>query len=146
MEREELRILLEKVESGQQTAAGCTFGYQPAAGYARRQLCGYRPAPTYAAGDAGGHLRGREDGRADRGDCVSYEEQKGLKNILITRLSEEKADEIAKALEFSYYSTPQIGIVNEAKTEKRGKIVVVAAGTSDLPVSGGGSDDGGAVR
>ena len=58
-----------------------------------------------------------------------------MKNILITRLSEEKADEIAKTLEFSYYSTPQIGIVNEEETEKRGKIVVVAAGTSDLPVA-----------
>ena len=41
MEREELRILLEKVESGQQTAADARFGYQPAAGYARWQLCGY---------------------------------------------------------------------------------------------------------
>ena len=66
---------------------------------------------------------------------ASAMKQKGLKNILITRLSEEKADEIAKTLEFSYYSTPQIGIVNEEETEKRGKIVVVAAGTSDLPVA-----------
>ena len=66
---------------------------------------------------------------------ASAMKQKGLQNILITRLSKEKVDEIAKTLEFSYYSTPQIGIVNEAKTEKKGKIVVVAAGTSDLPVA-----------
>ena len=54
---------------------------------------------------------------------ASAMKQKGLQNILITRLSEEKADEIAKTLEFSYYSTPQIGIVNEAETEKGGKLL-----------------------
>ena len=73
MEREELRILLEKVESGQQTAedALSDISLQPdmlVGNYADIDL-----APTYAAGDAGGHLRGREDSRADRGDCVGYE-------------------------------------------------------------------------
>lgn len=134
MEREELRILLEKVESGQQTAADALsdISLQPdmlVGNYAdidlHRHMRQGMPEVIYGAGKTAEQIVG----------IASAMKQKGLKNILITRLSEEKADEIAKALEFSYYSTPQIGIVNEEETEKRGKIVVVAAGTSDLPVA-----------
>lgn len=134
MEREELRTLLEKVESGQQTAADALsdISLQPdmlVGNYAdidlHRHMRQGMPEVIYGAGKTAEQIVG----------IASAMKQKGLKNILITRLSEEKADEIAKALEFSYYSTPQIGIVNEEETEKRGKIVVVAAGTSDLPVA-----------
>ena len=134
MEREELRILLEKVESGQQTAADALsdISLQPdmlVGNYAdidlHRHMRQGMPEVIYGAGKTAEQIVG----------IASAMKQKGLKNILITRLSEEKADEIAKALEFSYYSTPQIGIVNETETEKKGKIVVVAAGTSDLPVA-----------
>lgn len=134
MEREELRILLEKVESGQQTAADALsdISLQPdmlVGNYAdidlHRHIRQGMPEVIYGAGKTAEQIVG----------IASAMKQKGLKNILITRLSEEKADEIAKTLEFSYYSTPQIGIVNEEETEKRGKIVVVAAGTSDLPVA-----------
>lgn len=134
MEREELRILLEKVESGQQTAADALsdISLQPdmlVGNYAdidlHRHMRQGMPEVIYGAGKTAEQIVG----------IASAMKQKGLQNILITRLSEEKADEIAKALEFSYYSTPQIGIVNEEETEKRGKIVVVAAGTSDLPVA-----------
>lgn len=134
MEREELRILLEKVESGQQTAADALsdISLQPdmlVGNYAdidlHRHMRQGMPEVIYGAGKTAEQIVG----------IASAMKQKGLKNILITRLSEEKADEIAKTLEFSYYSTPQVGIVNEEETEKRGKIVVVAAGTSDLPVA-----------
>ena len=134
MEREELRILLEKVESGQQTAADALsdISLQPdmlVGNYAdidlHRHMRQGMPEVIYGAGKTAEQIVG----------IASAMKQKGLQNILITRLSEEKADEIAKALEFTSYSTPQIGIVNEAETEKRGKIVVVAAGTSDLPVA-----------
>lgn len=134
MEREELRILLEKVESGQQTAADALsdISLQPdmlVGNYAdidlHRHMRQGMPEVIYGAGKTAEQIVG----------IASAMKQKGLQNILITRLSKEKADEIAKTLEFSYYSTPQIGIVNEVKTEKKGKIVVVAAGTSDLPVA-----------
>lgn len=134
MEREELRILLEKVESGQQTAADALsdISLQPdmlVGNYAdidlHRHMRQGMPEVIYGAGKTAEQIVG----------IASAMKQKGLQNILITRLSEEKADEIAKTLEFSYYPTPQIGIVNEAETKKKGKIVVVAAGTSDLPVA-----------
>lgn len=61
--------------------------------------------------------------------------EKGIQNILITRVSQEKADQIAQSMELEYDPTSRIGIVNRCETSKRGKIVVVAAGTSDLPVA-----------
>ncbi|MCD7715333.1 MAG: nickel pincer cofactor biosynthesis protein LarB [Lachnospiraceae bacterium] len=99
---------------------------------------------------------------------------RGVKNIMTTRLSAEKAEEVARMLggtvsPFSakmesetgsetasepdnainseetsgmddahnllYDPTSRIGIANAAHVEKIGKVVVVAAGTSDLPVA-----------
>lgn len=120
MEREELRILLEKVESGQQTAADALsdISLQPdmlVGNYAdidlHRHMRQGMPEVIYGAGKTAEQIVG----------IASAMKQKGLQNILITRLSEEKADEIAKTLEFSYYPTPQIGIVNEARDRKKGE-------------------------
>ncbi len=89
---------------------------------------------------------------------------RNVKNIMTTRLSSEKAEEVARMLgaklrpfstrtasgademntleegsgdvyDFIYDPTSRIGIANAAELEKIGKIVVVAAGTSDLPVA-----------
>ncbi|MCC8067612.1 MAG: nickel pincer cofactor biosynthesis protein LarB [Clostridiales bacterium] len=75
-----------------------------------------------------------------------------VNNIMVTRLSEEKMEQVKTALEqvqtaeqtvkeesrkisFTYDPTSRIGIANREETEKIGKIAVVAAGTSDLPVA-----------
>ncbi|MCD7841108.1 MAG: nickel pincer cofactor biosynthesis protein LarB [Lachnospiraceae bacterium] len=99
---------------------------------------------------------------------------RGVKNIMTTRLSAEKAEEVARMLggtvspisakmesetgsetasepdnainseetsgmddahNLLYDPTSRIGIANAADVEKIGKVVVVAAGTSDLPVA-----------
>lgn len=63
--------------------------------------------------------------------------EKGISNIMITRLSQEKAELLRsyEGLDLEYEKIPRIGFVNRKETEKRGKIAVVAAGTSDLPVA-----------
>lgn len=63
--------------------------------------------------------------------------EKAISNIMITRLSQEKADLLRsyEGLDLEYEKVPHIGFVNRKETEKRGKIAVVAAGTSDLPVA-----------
>ena len=66
---------------------------------------------------------------------ASAMKERGIENILITRLDPEKAEQVRQELEFMYDEVARIGIVNRQETEKRGKIVVVAAGTSDLPVA-----------
>ncbi len=56
--------------------------------------------------------------------------------ILITRLDEEKAAELAHHLVFTYYEQAHIGLVGDTPLpDGNGAIVVACAGTSDLPVA-----------
>jgi len=60
----------------------------------------------------------------------------GQKNILITRLDQEKADIISHETPLTYYSAAKIGIVGEiAVPGGIGTIVVATGGTSDIPVA-----------
>jgi len=60
----------------------------------------------------------------------------GQNRILITRLSEDKADIIAKNRNINYNKTAQIATVGEKNEfDGNGKIVIACAGTSDLPVA-----------
>jgi hypothetical protein len=60
----------------------------------------------------------------------------GQKNVLITRLSAEKAELIGKALELKYYEIGKIGIIGEMPNPNtEGTILVVTGGTSDIPVA-----------
>lgn len=80
--------------------------------------------------------------------------ERGVKNIMVTRLSGEKEAKVREALNahgetsshrendaadqvFSlrYDPTSRIAVAAPEETEKNGKVVVVAAGTSDLPVA-----------
>lgn len=69
-------------------------------------------------------------------EICSVMKKSNQKTILITRLSEEKADEIGKTHELKYFSEAKIGIVGEFP-EKNGKGIVLVAtgGTSDIPVA-----------
>jgi len=67
---------------------------------------------------------------------VSVMVERGYKNIMITRLSPEKAGELEKLHKIEYDAVSRIGIVSrEAAAEPRGLIVVAAAGSSDIPVA-----------
>ena len=62
--------------------------------------------------------------------------EKGQKPILITRLSNEKADELETLDGFTYYDTARIGIIGDLpKPSGIGKILVATGGTSDIPVA-----------
>lgn len=61
---------------------------------------------------------------------------KGQKTILITRLSKEGAEVVAKTQPLQYEEISGIGIVGELpKPDGIGKIVVATGGTSDIPVA-----------
>ncbi|MDR0819859.1 MAG: nickel pincer cofactor biosynthesis protein LarB [Oscillospiraceae bacterium] len=62
---------------------------------------------------------------------------KGAKNILVTRLSQDKADILAKTLNipFEYHASARIMVVlPDDSTPKYGKVVVACGGTSDIGV------------
>ncbi|MCD8216392.1 MAG: nickel pincer cofactor biosynthesis protein LarB [Clostridiales bacterium] len=62
--------------------------------------------------------------------------EKGQKNVLITRLSAEKAEEVKKEIGISYYAGCRLGIYGELpESDGKGYVVVATGGTSDLPVA-----------
>lgn len=134
MEKNEIYNLLRQIERGERTAdeAIADISLQP------DMLVG-----NYADIDLHRHMRqgmpeviyGESKTAEQIIGIASAMKAKQIQNIMITRLSQEKADEVAKHIELSYDAVPRIGIVNAAPVEKKGKIAVVAAGTSDLPVA-----------
>ena len=62
--------------------------------------------------------------------------QNGQKNVLITRLSPEKAKVIQETIALTYYETAQIAVCGQMATPGGvGTIVVATGGTSDIPVA-----------
>lgn len=60
----------------------------------------------------------------------------GDRNILITRLSPEKAKELSRSIEIEYDPVSRIAVYGPApEVTAPGMIAVVAAGTSDMPVA-----------
>jgi NCAIR mutase (PurE)-related protein len=60
----------------------------------------------------------------------------GQDRILITRLSKDKADDISKKHQISYFDDAKIALFGNAKNpDGLGKIVVATGGTSDIPVA-----------
>lgn len=61
--------------------------------------------------------------------------QRGERNVLITRMTAQAAERVGAALPLRYDPVSRIGIANPQPVKGKGKIAVVAAGTSDLPVA-----------
>ena len=62
--------------------------------------------------------------------------QNGQKNVLITRLEQEKADLISKKVPLTYYENAKIAVAGQmAAPGGIGTIVVATGGTSDIPVA-----------
>lgn len=60
----------------------------------------------------------------------------GSGSVLVTRITEDTASEIARSLPIEYDPSSRIGVVGSIPGhEGVGKIVVVSAGTSDIPVA-----------
>jgi len=56
-------------------------------------------------------------------------------NILATRATREMYEGIKSAVDCEYHEMARIVVINPAKVEQIGNIVVVTAGTSDIPVA-----------
>ena len=59
----------------------------------------------------------------------------GAENILITRMSPDKAEYVRKAVPLDYDSMSQVGIAAPKKIELVGNIAIATGGTSDMPVA-----------
>ncbi len=62
--------------------------------------------------------------------------ERGLKNIIITRLSQSAKEELQNRINVEYFENAKIGVVEYEPTNKKvGNILVVTAGTSDINVA-----------
>lgn len=59
----------------------------------------------------------------------------GAENILITRMSPDKAEYVRKAVPLDYDSMSQVGVAAPKKIERVGNIAIATGGTSDMPVA-----------
>lgn len=59
----------------------------------------------------------------------------GQKTILITRMSAESAEAVAKKVPLDYSEIGRVGVVGDLPQTRGGTIAVITAGTSDLPVA-----------
>ena len=80
----------------------------------------------YGAGKTAGQICG----------IINSMKVSGQKNILITRLDEEKAREVNLQISLDYKKDARIGIVGDfPEPDGIGKILVATGGTSDIPVA-----------
>ena len=134
MEREIMFQLLKQIEEGSKTAQEAMedISLSPemlVGNYAdidlHRSLRQGMPEVVYGAGKTAEQIAG----------IVSAMKERDVPNIMVTRLTQEKADLICKETEIEYDPVSRIAVANRKETEKKGKIVVLSAGTSDLPVA-----------
>ena len=69
-------------------------------------------------------------------ELLEQMKKNGQQTILITRLSEESAEQISAVYEMDYHKDARIGLIGSMPAPNGiGKIVVATGGTSDIPVA-----------
>lgn len=135
MDKQELTRLLESVAAGSVTPdeAALQLKLEPfheVGGYARvdfhRGIRQGVPEVIYGEGKTKEHILG----------IARMMLENGQSTVLITRLSQEKADFIAKELPIDYNELARTGLLGKVpEPSGMGKILVATGGTSDIPVA-----------
>ncbi len=135
MDKQELTRLLESVAAGSVTPdeAALQLKLEPfheVGGYARvdfhRGIRQGVPEVIYGEGKTKEHILGIARTMLENGQST----------VLITRLSQEKADYIARELPIEYNELARTGLLGKMpEPSGMGKILVATGGTSDIPVA-----------
>lgn len=135
MDKQELTRLLESVAAGSVTPdeAALQLKLEPfheVGGYARvdfhRGIRQGVPEVIYGEGKTKEHILGIARTMLENGQST----------VLITRLTQEKADFIAKELPIDYNELARTGLLGKVpEPSGMGKILVATGGTSDIPVA-----------
>lgn len=135
MDKQELTRLLESVAAGSVTPdeAALQLKLEPfheVGGYARvdfhRGIRQGVPEVIYGEGKTKEHILGIARTMLENGQST----------VLITRLSQEKADFIARELPMDYNELARTGLLGKVpEPSGMGKILVTTGGTSDIPVA-----------
>ena len=60
---------------------------------------------------------------------------RGCRNILVTRISQETADQVGQSVPLDYHPEARLGLAYPGEQKRLGNIVVATGGTSDMPVA-----------
>lgn len=134
VEQKEVRALLEQVSSGELDIDEAMLKLKEAPfedlGFAKPD---YHRALRQGIGEV---IYGAGKTPEQIHDIVASMVQQGQKSILITRMSSEAAEAVEQDFLIKYDKYSRIGLVGEIpEPDGIGKVVVAAAGTSDLPVA-----------
>ena len=132
MKEQEIQALLEQVKNGAVTSEDAARMLHQASyedlGYAK--VDHHRASRQGAAEVIFGQGKTAEQIAGIVGTMIG----RGAKNIIITRLSEEKRAILDGKFPFRYDTAAQLAVANPAEQVLTGFIAVVSAGTSDLAV------------
>lgn len=132
--KNDIKEILEKVKSGEMSVDDALLDIKKAPfediGYAKVDL--HRKVRQGAAEVIYGAGKTAEQMIGICGSML----RNGQKTILITRLSEENANEISKVYQLDYRKDARLGIIGSFPEKNgNGTIVVATGGTSDVPVA-----------
>ena len=132
--RNDTKAILEAVQKGEMTVEEALLVLKKAPfddiGYAKvdthRTVRQGAAEVIFGAGKTVGQMLG----------IVEQMKKNGQQTILITRLSEESAEQISAVYEMDYHKDAGIGLIGSMPVPNGiGKIVVATGGTSDIPVA-----------
>lgn len=132
--RNDTKAILEAVQKGEMTVEEALLVLKKAPfddiGYAKvdthRTVRQGVAEVIFGAGKTVGQMLG----------IVEQMKKNGQQTILITRLSEESAEQISAVYEMDYHKDARIGLIGSMPVPNGiGKIVVATGGTSDIPVA-----------
>ncbi|MGN0406253.1 MAG: nickel pincer cofactor biosynthesis protein LarB [Bariatricus sp.] len=132
--RNDTKAILEAVQKGEMTVDDALLVLKKAPfddiGYAKvdthRKIRQGAAEVIFGAGKTVGQMLG----------IVEQMKKNGQQTILITRLSEESAEQISAVYEMDYHKDARIGLIGSMPAPNGiGKIVVATGGTSDIPVA-----------
>lgn len=132
--RNDTKAILEAVQKGEMTVEEALLVLKKAPfddiGYAKvdthRTVRQGAAEVIFGAGKTVGQMLG----------IVEQMKKNGQQTILITRLSEESAEQISAVYEMDYHKDAGIGLIGSMPAPNGiGKIVVATGGTSDIPVA-----------
>ena len=132
--KSDIRTTLEKVQSGEMTVEDALLKIKSEPfkdiGYAKvdlhRRIRQGAAEVIYGAGKTARQIVG----------IVKTMLQNGQETVLITRLTEEAAEQVNKEVQLDYRREARIGIVGKMpKADGIGKVLVATGGTSDIPVA-----------
>lgn len=135
MDKAELQSVLNKVADGDMSVEEATKIIKT---YPYKDL-GYAKIDTHRSVRQGAPevIYGEGKTKEQTENIVKAMLSGGEKSVLITRLSKDTADYLSKSVPLQYDELSGIAVAGEKNdiSDLKGKIVVAAAGTSDLPVA-----------